>query len=150
MALALSAGCVPPHEHGAVEDFAAAFDEMKAEPEFLLARTHPELEVVEEFSPDGHSVEHRRVIPCSLREMQEAGWYPLPPAHVLAVSGTAYSPPVYRSSEQALITVGPGESEADAQYTFRAIAGKWQLTRLEIYSFLESGTAIPPLPCTGP
>ncbi|WP_290590900.1 hypothetical protein [Arenimonas sp. SCN 70-307] len=123
---------------------------MQVEPTFLFSRAHPDLWVVEEFSPDGDTVEHTRVIPCGLEEIQEAGWRVLPAAELLAQSGLTYSIPAFDGPDQVSVVLGPEEGAADARYSFRRSGGEWKLARMEVYSYLEAGAALPPMPCHGP
>lgn len=142
--------CTPPPVGSEPEDFATAFQKMQSEPAFLDSRVHSDLQVIEEFSTDGDTVDHRRVIPCSLEEIQEAGWRVLPPADLLAPSGIKYSAPAFDGPDQVSVVLGPEESAADARYSFRRSAGAWKLTQIVVYAHLEPGADLPPLPCREP
>ena len=147
--LALAA-CSPKPSGGGPEDFATAFQRMQSEPAFLLSRAHPDLQVIEQLIPDGDTVEHTRVIPCGIEEIQESGWRVLPAADLLTQSGLSYSPPEFDGPDQVTVVLGPQESAADARYNFRRSGGEWKLTRMEVFSYLEAGAALPPLPCHAP
>lgn len=141
-------GCSTAPPSGGTEDFGAAFKRMQADPEFLAARAHPRLRIVEELSQDGGAAGLTRVIPCSIRDLHAAGWHVLPGPDRLAETGTTYSPPEFSGPHAVAVTLGPAASTADARYFFQAAGGTWKLARVEVYSDLEPGAPLPPLPCS--
>lgn len=126
---------------------------MQDSPEFLASRVDSSLEVVEFFHDDGQFLASR-VIPCSFFELAEAGWHLLPTAAQLARAETengppVYGPAIYSTDRQVSVQLGLLESHVDSEHYFQAKAGKWYLAKVVIYSYLEPGTAVPPLPCKG-
>jgi hypothetical protein len=132
---------------GRGEDFGPAFGQMQSDPEFLVSRAHRELQIVEVIARSDGSIGMSRVIPCSIGAMQAAGWQVLPGATRLAKTGTAFSPPEHTGRDKVRVALGQAEGNANAVYFFQSVQGQWQLARVELYTVLEQGEPLPPLPC---
>ena len=144
----LLAGCSPAPKVEEPETFESALERMRSDAAFLAARADPELRVVEEIR-DGEHVE-TRLVPCGIFEIRASGWNLLPTPDELARSGAVYSSPERIGDDAVALTIGAAESEADARYHFRRTDGEWMLTRVDVYSSVEPGAPLPPMPCAPP
>jgi len=88
-----------------------------------------------------------RAITCSPAEIEAYGWQLLPGAEQLRTTGTSYSLPTPQDDGKVVVSLGSPEGASDAQYTFEIHGGAWYLTKVDVFTSLEAGRPVPPLPC---
>ena len=144
--ITLLAGCARPTSERANEEFLVAFEKMQTDQRFLEARTLSNFQGILEFGDDSMASAVTKPIPCSVFEMHRAGWDVLSSSEELKDTDARYI--VERNGDRrATVVLGVPEGVADARYYFEQHAGKWYLSRMEIYAASSPGSPQPSVPC---
>ena len=143
----LSACVAPTRSVQALEEFGEFFSKTQQDPTFRAGRISTQLAVTEEMTwGDGERIEVRAVS-CGPAEIEAHGWELLPGPERLQATSTSYSSPVPHSNGKVVVSLGPPDGGPDAEYTFESQAGAWYLIQVEVFTGLEAGAPVPPLPC---
>ena len=131
----------------APEDFSSFFERAKTDQPFKLERVAKDFRVYEELTWDEPVQRKTRRVPCSYAEIEKHGWAVLPDKTRLEATGAAYGAPQRRGKRLVVITLGPLDGGADAEYRFERRNGKWFHASMLVFSSVPTGQAAPPVPC---